>query len=257
MPVHKLQSSKRIIAQVYQDLHPEDEDFELDALDWIGLALGLIGAAPQYEDKRTNPIEVENHKASLPCDLLTLKQVGIVENPDEDEDEYIVTPMISSTTTMDLPSTNNDRSNIDNKYRGDQEEYTINGNYIITENESPTIIIYYRGMPLDDDGDPMIPDDASYSQALYWFIAGKLLIRGSIKPMFSAEYATAQWHKYCAQSYASALYPSIDDYEAFSRSWTRMLSERHHHDAFYKYLGHRGDTSAMQREGQYGNKGIV
>ena len=45
-----------------------------DAVEWIGEALGQIGAYTQYNAKEID-IEIKNYKGKLPCDFVHLKRI--------------------------------------------------------------------------------------------------------------------------------------------------------------------------------------
>lgn len=257
MPVNKLTKAKEIIAKVFRDFRPTDEDFVIDALEWTGDAMGLIGAGPQYED-RWRFLTVENYRALLPCELEQVKQVGHVMTKGKtlsQIDQGNIIPLIESSATS---SVRGDRENPDweAKYT-DQYKYKIEGNYIRTELEKGTLIIYYTGFPVDEDGYPMIPDISSYKEAIHWYIIMKLMERGLKHPSgIRFDSAEARWLKYAGQAFADSNYPSIDQYESFRRQWTNMIDNIHHHDRFFEELNSRGDTSPYYY-GQYGNEGLV
>lgn len=260
MAVHGLVNAKQVVAKVFSDFKPQDEDFELDALEWIGDAMGLIGAAPQYIDK-SEYLDVSNYKAELPCDISYIKQIGhVFQNQDEKGQitKYDIVPMIPSTTTA---SVGGDRANPEDNngyyWTNEQYKYRINGNIIHTELENGLIILYYKGFPVDEnEGYPMVPDDAAYKEALHWFIIMKLMESGLRHPVLGYGDAEKRWMMYAKQARGNVLYPSIDDYESFARSWTNLINGIKHHDTFFRDLNERGDYDNIQR-GEYGNSSFV
>lgn len=254
MPVHGLQSADNIIAKVFRDLKPDREDFVVDAYEWIGEALGLIGAAPQYIDD-AQIVEIANYRGLLPCGAMSIEQVGYKPTKDKtfDKSKNVyddLVPMIeSSGTTHDVNT---------NESGKEQAAYNINGNYIRTPFESGEVMVFFRGMPVDDNGYPKVPASASYSQALYWYIVLKLIEGGFRHPAgIGLPHAEQRWKKYCAQSFTEAVYPSIDGYESFRRQWTDMIQSLNQHDTFFNDLSQRGYDIGPGDYGQFGNQGII
>lgn len=256
MPVHKLVNAKQVVAKVFTDLKPQNEDFELDALEWIGDAMGLVGAGPQYVDK-WEYLDIANYKAQLPCDLIYIKQVGHVFRNEDSEGnitKHDIIPMIPSVSTA---SVGGDRANpndtSDYYWNNEQHRYQINGDIIETDIENGLMIIYYKAFPTDDDeGYPMVPDDSAYKEALHWFIIMKLMESGMRHPVLGYADAEKRWMMYAKQARGNVLYPSIDDYESFSRSWVNMINGIKHHDNFFRDLNDRGSDNYVNR-GEYGN----
>jgi hypothetical protein len=257
MAVHGLINAKQVIAKVFSDFKPQDEDFEFEALEWIGDAMGLIGAGPQYIDK-DEYLEVSNYKAFLPCDLSYIKQIGHVIKHEDNKDQitkYHIVPMIPSTSTA---SVGGDRANPSKDYNpyysNHQYRYQLNGNVINTELENGLIVMYYKGFPVDDEeGYPMVPDNSAYKEALHWFIIMKLMESGLRHPVIGFGDAEKRWMSYAKQARANVLYPSIDDYESFARGWTNLINGIKHHDTFFRGLNDRGDYNYINK-GKYGNQ---
>lgn len=257
MPVHGLQPADNIIAKVFRDLKPDQEDFVIDAYEWIGEALGLIGAAPQYIDDSAI-VKINNYRGLIPCGADYIKQVGYkpVKDKTFEEGKKVlddIIPMTEATGTTHEVNQEDEEQNIEY-----QASYILNGNYIRTPFESGEIVIFYKGFPLDEQGYPKVPDSASYSQALYWYIVMKLAESGFKHPAgISFLHAEQRWKKYCAQSFTEAIYPSIDNYEAFRRQWTDMVQSLNQHDTFFNDLSQRGYGIGPGDYGQYGNQGVV
>ena len=76
----KLISLERVIASLYRDLNTTDELSENDIVEWAGEALEQIGAYPQYEEA-IEYLDVEGHKAMLPCGLHQIVQIAYKTTP--------------------------------------------------------------------------------------------------------------------------------------------------------------------------------
>ena len=124
-----------------------------------------------------------------------------------------------------------------------EDTYIIDNDYIKTSFESGKICLSYKAFPTDEDCFPLVPDDISYSEALFWYIYKKILLS---KPDFKnngINYGTAeqQWKYYCTQARNAANYPDIDRYESYMNQWVRMIPNINRHDVGFEQLNNRED----------------
>lgn len=120
--------------------------------------------------------------------------------------------------------------------------YMIRGNYIKTNIRSGYLKIAYQAIPTDIDGYPLVPDDVSFMEALYWYIAMKLLYPmwrdGRVRDAVYYD-AKRSWNYYSKQAYGNALMPNIDQLESFKNSWLRLVPELGEHSTGFTNLGKR------------------
>lgn len=120
--------------------------------------------------------------------------------------------------------------------------YYINNNYIKLNVRSGYLKMAYLAMPLDEEGYPMVPDIASFLEALYWYIVLKLLypewLGGRIR---DAQYydARSNWNYYCKQAYGDAMMPNADKMESLKNKWLQLYPEINEHDALFSNSGNR------------------
>jgi hypothetical protein len=124
-----------------------------------------------------------------------------------------------------------------------EDTYIIDNDYIKTSFESGKICLSYMAFPTDEDCYPLVPDDISYSEALFWYIYKKILLS---KPEFKKNginysYAEQQWKYYCTQARNAANYPDIDRYESFMNQWVRLIPNINRHDVGFEQLNTRED----------------
>jgi hypothetical protein len=122
-----------------------------------------------------------------------------------------------------------------------KETYFINGGKIKTSFVSGTICLSYMAFPTDDNCYPMVPDDISFKEAMFWYIYKKLLLRDpNIKPNgITYDIAEQQWKYYVTQARNSAMYPDIDRYESFLNQWVRLIPRISEHDSNFNTLNTR------------------
>ena len=168
-----------------------------DAVEWIGEALNQIGSYTQYDAKEVT-LKVENYKSKLPCDFIHLKR------------------MLNMSASPTGQRDNGNSNLIDNEVDTDEEQaarllansntdhdFNIILDNIITSYKEGTLTLQYLAMPIDEEGFPYIPDNESYKEAFFWYVANRLAIRGQLKNKeLSVQYCDAQWQWYCGQARA-------------------------------------------------------
>jgi hypothetical protein len=114
------------------------------------------------------------------------------------------------------------------------------GGWIKTNQETGYLMVAYQAIPLDTDGYPLVPDDPSFLEALYWYINMKLMypewVAGRIRDAVYYD-ARRSWNYYCKQSYGNAMMPAADQLESFKNSWLRLVPEINEHKDFFSTLG--------------------
>jgi hypothetical protein len=119
--------------------------------------------------------------------------------------------------------------------------YLISGGYIKTNLETGYLMVAYQAIPTDNDGYPMIPDNQSFMEAIYWYITMKLLypqwVGGQVRDAVYAD-AKRSWNFYCKQAYGNSMMPNgADQMEAIKNTWHRLVEEFNEHDSFFSTMG--------------------
>ena len=124
-----------------------------------------------------------------------------------------------------------------------EDTYIIDDGYIKTSFESGKICLSYMAFPTDEDCYPLVPDDISFKEAMFWYIYKKILL---FNPLFKVngikyDFAEQQWKYYCSQARNAANYPDIDKYESFMNQWVRLIPNLNRHDLGFEQLNTRED----------------
>ena len=124
-----------------------------------------------------------------------------------------------------------------------EDTYIIDGGYIKTSFQTGTICLSYKAFPTDEDCYPLVPDDISYKEAMFWYIYKKLLLSspGFKNNGIKYDYADEKWKYYCTQARNAANYPDIDRYESFLNQWVRLIPNINRHDTTFEDLNTRED----------------
>tara|TARA_R110001592_G_scaffold135278_2_gene351466 strand:+ start:2965 stop:3849 length:885 start_codon:yes stop_codon:yes gene_type:complete len=126
-----------------------------------------------------------------------------------------------------------------------EDTYIVDNDYIKTSFASGKICLSYMAFPTDAECYPLVPDDISFKEAMFWYIYKKLLLSS---PKFkdngiNYQFADQQWKYYCTQARNAANYPDIDKYESFMNQWVRMIPNMNRHDVGFEQLNTREDLN--------------
>ena len=141
--------------------HPllSDTSFE-SIIDYTIDFIQLVGCPQMFEEK-TAILEVSKYRAKLPCDYVSMIQVRINDpkyNNRHDTFRYSTDSFHYSETKPSIG------------LRGTDFTYKIQGGIIYTSTENTTIEIAYNAIATDDEGFPLLPDNASFLRALELYI---------------------------------------------------------------------------------------
>lgn len=121
-------------------------------------------------------------------------------------------------------------------------QYDIKPGYIFCNIPEGWLKLSYYATYTDEEGMPMIPDNPSYFEAIYWYVAMKLLyieyFKGN-KPQHIYYDAKSSWNFYRKQAYAESLMPNADEIESIKNTWTTLVPEVMEHDTFFSATGDR------------------
>jgi hypothetical protein len=146
----------------------------------------------------------------------------------------ILLSMINTSTVF-----NNGVSNISSCNRF-EPVYRMNGGYVHLNIRGGCVKMSYQALMVDDDGFPMIPDIASYKEALYWYVTMKLKfpewMSGRMRGDVYME-IKKNWHLYRQQAYGHCIMPNADEMQSLQNVWLRQIPELGEHDTFFKTAG--------------------
>lgn len=212
MAIYKNISFKVILNKIYRDLGLDDSNYVYDLIEWGGEALNFIGSSSQFEQIEETLI-VEDHKALIPTNFITLQQLKFKENDCWKLIEY--NPSTFRGVEEDCP----------NKFIKTEESFSLNPNYILTTFEEGEILVSYKSFPVDEDGFPLVPDNQYFKEALFWYCYRQMIFRG-YKPkvdQITYDFADHKWKFYCSGARNKANYPDITGYQRFRDVWVGLI----------------------------------
>lgn len=124
--------------------------------------------------------------------------------------------------------------------------YIINCGSLQTSFSEGVVCLSYTAFPTDEECWPMVPDDISFREAMFWYIHKKLIMSGvQLQSKFSYESAEQYWWKYCTQARNAANYPDIPKMDSFMDQWVRLVPNMDRSMTFFENLNNR---EQLQRE---------
>lgn len=225
-----------IINSVYRDLNLSEPINIVDAVEWAGEALELIGAALYYQEV-VEVLLVKDYKAKLPVGLHYIETAGgfvtedILHCPESNQ----FTQMKYSTDAYHHSYCKNNKdclciSNL---------TYKVNEDYIFPNFETGFIKISYKRIPIDNEGYPSIPDDIKFRRAVSYYLQEKIgFIKWSQGKMPEAVYRKIEVNKEWAMGAAntSANMPSVDMMESIKNNWIRLIPKINQHSDGFKSM---------------------
>lgn len=242
---HKKISIKNIVAKIYQDLDLNDEVDIGRLIEWCAEVISKIGVYTQLEPKPDVTIKINNYKAEIPCDLVYLNKVGyngyqLDKGPSDTiankhNKPYYVTPRAVNQYKIE---------NINFMF-GQQYKFPT-GDYFIMQNgwfktsfKEGDIDISYMALPMDEEGYPLVPDNESFRDALFWYCTAKHFYIQSIKEdryKWFYQDAETKWRYYITQAGADAIMPDEFTLENIKRNYLRLVPKINDYRNFFQNL---------------------
>ena len=198
--------------------HPllEDMPYEI-VIDHIEDFMRKMGVPNSFLDK-TVMIHIEEYRGQLPCDFYSMTQVR-----DKVGNYYKYT-----TDSFHM-------SPLKEKDRNTGHTYKIQGSVIFTSIRNTDIEIAYTALPVDSEGIPLIPDNASYINALMLYIKvqkfTELFECGKLNPQ-ALQHAERDYAFALGQAKTSLIMPTLDQMESITQMWNSLIRRKNHKTGF-------------------------
>lgn len=208
MSQFRLISSKQLIAELFTDYDISNTDWVEKAQRHIARGLGIM-RIDGFFVKAYCTSNVENFKAPLPCDA-----------------KYILAVLVRNNNSIcRLPLTTSNSLGVD---FSSIPVHSINQggiefNYLNTNFEKGEVIFLYHALPVNDEGDLMIPDNDDVLEALPYFVLYKLSLSGYKHPAISIDRAEKKWEILYPRARNSANFPSLEQMDRLTKMATNPL----------------------------------
>jgi len=260
--IYKLTSINVVINKIIRDLGLEDQEIPFhNYVEWIAEALEHIGNYAQFTEKETT-LTVENYIAKFPCDyhqLIQLKNpISMTANLGSGFKGSIVGKALDSLSLRDgkecpvitpeafrimqMSVGYKGHNQLENQLRSNEGlisevsidtdvsigplDYNIQHGHVRTSFQEGFIVMKYLAMPMDCDGYPLVPEEVSFMEALYWKVCEKLRMRGfnfNAPEMNDLHFLKSEWRTYCMQARGKANMPDLETLDQLAQSWNTLV----------------------------------
>lgn len=242
----KTVSLKQILWRILKNPLASELTYE-GAAEYAIEALTLLGAPLILIDKVTNPpIKVENYKAALPSDVVTIRGVRLLNNFREDlpydllDKNAIALRYATDIYHKAIPCENSEFVN----ETGCTEEftYTIQKGIIFASFSEGHIQVSYKSFATDEEGFPLVPDNEKVKLALEYYILYRFLeplwMAGKISDKaFDFIDRKKCWYMGAGNSAMKIMGP--DQLESVMNSVNRLIINDKAFDNFYRRSGEK------------------
>ena len=210
--------------------HPLLQDVTLEqAVQYTIDFIGIFGLPKLYQDKE-EILHIENFRAKLPCDLISINQIK----------ECKTGVCLRSMTDNFMPREHYDRSA---GYKIPQElSFKTQGQVLYVSFKTGDVSVSYKAIPVDKDGFPLLIDNPVFLKALEAYIKREaftiLFDMGKIAPAVLQN--TQQSYAWLAgQLQSEFTIPSQSEMESISRMWNTLIQRTSEFNTGFKSLGDR------------------
>ncbi len=98
----------------------------------------------------------------------------------------------------------------------------------------------YLALPTDDEGYPLIPDDVSYYEAIYWYISMKLSLQGKLNnSQLNYQICRTEWGRKCVQARANINMPTLKEMQEMMNENLKLVPDINQYYKQFRDLGKR------------------
>lgn len=212
--------------------HPLLRDISFESIiDYTIDFINIVGVPTLFEEK-TTLLHVENYRASLPCDYVSMIQVRTAKKVDDIEPGHRA--HISYRYSTDSFHMSKDKPGLE-RY-GTDLTYKIQGCIIYTSTKDTDIEIAYHAIATDNEGYPLLPDNSSFLRALEAYIKKQHFTiqfdLGKLQPAI-LQNAQQEYAFYVGDCEAEFNRLSLDKAESLFNSWrTLLIRDTEHRHGF-------------------------
>lgn len=210
--------------------HPLLQDVTLEqAVQYTINFISIFGMPKLYQDKE-EVLHIENFRAKLPCDLISINQIK----------ECKTSVCLRSMTDNFMPREHYDRSA---GYKIPQElSFKTQGQVLYVSFKTGDVSVSYKAIPVDKDGFPLLINNPVFLKALEAYIKKEaftiLFDMGKIAPAVLQN--TQQQYAWLAgQLQSEFTIPSQSEMESISRMWNTLIQRTNEFNTGFKSLGDR------------------
>lgn len=198
--------------------HPLLQDVSLEqAVQYTIDFIGIFGMPKLYQDKEVT-LHIEDFRAKLPCDLISIIQVKDCQSG----------MCLRSMTSSFSPK------------EGVELTFKTQGQVLYTSFKTGDVMVAYKSIPVDDEGFPLLIDNSVFMKTLEAYIKREVFtilfdmgkINGAVLQNTQQQYA---W--LAGQLQSEFTIPSISEMESLKNSWCTLLQRTNEFKRGFSSLG--------------------
>lgn len=243
--IYKTTSVRQIIEKLYRDYGHQQQLEEWDLIEWAAEALEFIGVGSQYS-KYYQLMKIKSHRAILPCNFHSLLGLSLNGAPVQLDDATMGVSSSGDSTENSLNSFPVDAAHFPQATLSEilvgGTKYVIENGFLISGAETTEILMAYKGIALDDEGFPLVPDNVYYREAVTLYCQHRIDNQdwraGRIGERIYRD-TERKWEKFTIGAANQAKMPNIDKMENIKNQWIRLKPQINRYDNFFQDLSTR------------------
>lgn len=255
--IYTYKSCEPVIAEFLAKTKMTDSNYADDLLVWLREGMNLMRVRNVLKPS-VAVIEVNNQVGKLPCGLVTLdgfyyngkrlrKGTGVIDTrickdkdkvardyqsyfvSDPTDEGYINMQDYRLVRGLDIKQASEDGSN------GDY--YIPYPNHIQTTFREGKVVCFFRKMPTDDKGYPLIPDEENVRQALFWWLMAQVTLSGfkHADARMNYDYCEAKFGHYAKVGKRILKYWSVDTRQSVLELTCNLIPPHGYYDKFFNH----------------------
>ena len=197
----------------------------------------LLGTPVIYEDKVSPPIELQQYKAELPCNILQIRGIRYIDLNNDGEICDAIALRESTNIYHRDPL-----EHLDTDRRNSEFTYSIQKGILFTSVCDGFVEVSYQGIATDEEGYPLIPDNEKVTLGLEYYVLSRYLepmwLMGKISDK-AFEYINQKRYFYMPSAFTAMTMPSVDGMASLMNSINRLILPTTSHESFFKKMGEK------------------
>jgi hypothetical protein len=268
--VYKQTKIDEVISRIIRNTRLQDSSYIDDFNEWIPEAMAQLQTSFTLS-YAVKTIPIKFHKGRLPCDmaleeLLAVEYNGTrlpysstVKNPTTGHNLSNVNGSADPNTTFQsviVADSNNTEVNQNNIMWSSTAEpttsltavlgcdvhpthwYATEPGWLVTSIADGCVTLHYKGIPLDDNGLPYIPDNENYKEAIYLYVRAKMIGAGYNDKVYKEDQLMQRFEVIGKRAINEITYPTPDMKEQQLKTQVRFIPPANYYDNFFRVDNH-------------------
>lgn len=257
-----------VISRIIRNTRLQDSSYIEDFNEWIPEAMAKLQTTYSLAPvaKRVN---INFHKGRMPCDLeellaveykgyrlpysSTVKNYTTGHKVGQSTQMPNTTPIFKDVVTATSNDTQVNQNNL--MWSSTQEPYnsldTVLGcdihpqhwystepGWLTTSIIDGCVVVHYKGIPTDENGLPLIPDNENYKEAIYLYVRARMIGAGYEDKVYKEEQLMERFEIIGRRAINEITYPTPDMKEQQLKTQVRFIPPDNYYENFFRVDNH-------------------